>query len=270
MILVAKSSRDFALENNMIDSHCHINDRAFVGKEKEYVEDSKKEGVDTFLVVGCDLKTSKEAVRITKEFEGCYAAIGIHPSDSKHAGKNDLEEIEKLVSNNRVVAIGEIGLDFYWDKEENIKQDQREYFIKQIDLANKYNLPISIHCRDAYEECLNILKTHPVKKGGAMHCYSGSKEMMVNFLRLGFYIGIGGTVTFKNAVKVKEVAATVPSDRYLLETDSPYLAPTPHRGEQNHSKYIPLIAKQIAELRNVSVNQVEKETNENFKRLFNL
>ena len=270
MTLVAKSSKDFALENNMIDSHCHINDRAFVGKEKEYVEDSRQAGVDTFLVVGCDLKTSKDAVRISNEFNGCFTAVGIHPSDSKNAKENDLNEIEKLISNNNVIAVGEIGLDFYWDKEEKIKEHQREYFIKQIELANKYNLPISIHCRDAYEECLNILKNHPVNKGGVMHCYSGSKEMMANFLKLGFYIGIGGTVTFKNAVKVKEVAMAVPNDRYLLETDSPYLAPTPHRGEQNHSKYIPLIAKQIAELRNVSVEQVEKETNENFKRLFNL
>lgn len=254
----------------MIDSHCHINDRAFNGREAEYIESAKQAGVDTFLVVGCDLPMSISAVKLTKQFNECYAAIGIHPSDCKKAAKNDLEEIEKLINNNKVIAIGEIGLDYYWDKEENIKAQQKEYFIKQIELANKYNLPISIHCRDAYEDCLNILKAHPVKRGGVMHCYGGSKEMMPEFIKLGFYIGIGGTVTFKNAVKIKEVAAVVPSDRYLLETDAPYLAPTPHRGEENHSKYIPLIRDQIALLRGVDPKQVEQETTNNFKKLFNI
>ena len=265
-----KSSQDFVLENNMIDSHCHINDRAFKGREAEYVELSKQAGVDKFLVVGCDLPMSISAVNLSKKFNECYAAIGIHPSDCKKAGKNDLEEIEKLINNNKVIAIGEIGLDYYWDKDESIKVQQKEYFVKQIDLANKYNLPISIHCRDAYEDCLNILKAHPVKRGGVMHCYGGSKEMMTEFIKLGFYIGIGGTVTFKNAVKIKEVATCVPGDKYLLETDSPYLAPTPHRGEENHSKYIPLIRDQIALLRGVDTKQIEEETTNNFKRLFNI
>ena len=254
----------------MIDSHCHINDKAFLNREEEYIENANKVGVDAFLVVGCDLAMSKKAIEVASKYKGCYAAIGIHPSDSKFAKEGDLNEIEKMLDNNKVIAIGEIGLDYYWDKEENIKQHQREYFIKQIELANKHNLPISIHCRDAYEECLNILKQHPVKCGGVMHCYGGSKEMMNDFLKLGFYIGIGGTVTFKNAVKIKEVAAAVPSDRYLLETDAPYLAPTPHRGEENQSMYIPLIRDQIALLRNVDPKQVELETNANFKKLFRL
>lgn len=254
----------------MIDSHCHINDIVFENKEKKYVEEANSFGVTSFLVVGCDLAMSKQAVKIANSLRGCYAAVGIHPSDSKNAGKDDLELIEKLLSNNYVVAIGEIGLDYYWDKEENIKENQKQYFIKQINLANKYNLPISIHCRDAYEDCLNILKEHLVKRGGVMHCYGGSEEMMKEFIKLGFYIGIGGTVTFKNAVKIKEVAKVVPSDRYLLETDAPYLAPTPHRGEQNHSKYLGLIRDQIAELRGCDPRVVEEETTNNFKRLFNL
>ena len=254
----------------MIDSHCHINDKAFSNLESEYVKEANEVGVSHFLVVGCDLEMSKKGVEIANNFDCCFAAIGIHPSDSKNAEKDDLNLIEQMVNNNKVIAIGEIGLDYYWDKEESVKEHQREYFIEQIDLANRYNLPISIHCRDAYEDCLSILKNHPVKKGGVMHCYGGSKEMMKEFLKLGFYIGIGGTVTFKNAIKIKEVVKVVPSDRYLLETDAPYLAPTPHRGEQNHSKYLSLIRDQIAELRNVSPNIVEKETNENFKRLFNL
>lgn len=254
----------------MIDSHCHINDKAFLNREEEYISSANKVGVDTFLVVGCDLEMSKKAIEIANKYDGFYAAIGIHPSDSKNAKENDLDEIEKLISNKKVIAIGEIGLDYYWDKDESVKNHQKEYFIEQIALANKYNLPISIHCRDAYEDCLNILKAHPVKCGGVMHCYGGSKEMMPEFIKVGFYIGIGGTVTFKNAVKIKEVAQVVPSDKYLLETDSPYLAPTPHRGEENQSKYIPLICEQIALLRNVSKEQVANETTNNFKTLFKI
>ena len=146
----------------MIDSHCHINDEAFINKEEEYIAEALKAGVDTFLVIGCDLKTSIKAVEIANKYDNCYAAIGIHPSDSKNALKDDLDNIEKLLTNNKVIAVGEIGLDYYWDKEENIKLNQKEYFIKQIELANKYNLPISIHCRDAYEDCPNILKAHKV------------------------------------------------------------------------------------------------------------
>lgn len=255
----------------MIDSHCHINDKAFLFKEGEYIKEAVNSGVTNFLVVGCDYLTSAKASEITVIYKECCAAVGIHPSDSKNIDKDDLKRIEEILQKgHNIVAVGEIGLDYYWDKEENIKKNQKEYFIKQIDLANKYNLPISIHCRDAYEDCLRILKEHPVKKGGVMHCYGGSKEMMNEFIKLGFYIGIGGTVTFKNAVKIKEVAQVVPSDKYLLETDAPYLAPTPHRGEQNHSKYLFLVRDQIASLRNVSPEQVDKETTENFKRLFGL
>lgn len=254
----------------MIDSHCHINDKEFINKEKEYVKESFDDGVKTFLVVGYDLNSSVDAVRIAEEIDCCYAAVGIHPSDSKNAKENDLLEIEKLCSDKKVIAIGEIGLDYYWDKEPKIKEIQKDYFVKQIEIANKYNLPISIHCRDAYEDCLNILKEHKVNKGGIMHCYGGSPEMVKEFIKLGFIIGIGGVVTFKNAVKMKEVALQVPSDKYVLETDAPYLAPTPHRGEQNHSKYLRLIRDEIAKIRNVSSEQVEKETTDNFKRLLNL
>lgn len=252
----------------MIDSHCHINDDAFYKEASKYIEEAKSNGVSKFLIVGCDLLSSKRAVEIAEKFDCCYAAIGIHPEDAMHAQENDIEEIEKLINNKCVVAIGEIGLDYYWEKEQNNRELQRKYFIKQIDLANKYNLPISIHCRDAYGETLSILKEHRVNRGGVMHCYGGSKEMAVEFIKLGFVIGIGGTVTFKNAVQPKEVAASIPDDKFLLETDSPYLAPVPHRGEQNHSKYIPLICEQIAALRNESIEQVSKQTDETFKKLF--
>ena len=254
----------------MIDSHCHINDEVFRNNPEEYIKEAEKTGVFQFLVVGCDRKTSEIAVDIAEKHSSCFAAVGIHPSDSKNAGPNDLEKIKELASNKKVIAIGEIGLDFYWDKEEEVKKNQREYFKKQIEIANEMGLPISVHCRDGIEECLQILKENPVKLGGIMHCYAGSLESAKEFIKLGFLLGFGGTVTFKNSVRPKEVVANIPSDSYVLETDSPYLAPDPYRGKENHSKYLYLIRNKIAELRNVSPEQVEKETTENFKRVFRI
>ena len=254
----------------MIDSHCHINDEVFRNNPEEYIKEAGKTGVFQFLVVGCDRKTSEIAVDIAEKHSSCFAAVGIHPSDSKNAEPNDLEKIKELASNKKVIAIGEIGLDFYWDKEEEVKKNQREYFKKQIQIANEMDLPISVHCRDGIEECLQILKENPVKLGGIMHCYAGSLESAKEFIKLGFLLGFGGTVTFKNSVRPKEVVANIPSDSYVLETDSPYLAPDPYRGKENHSKYLYLIRNKIAELRNISPEQVEKETTENFKRVFRI
>ena len=182
--------------------------------------------------------------------------------------KNDLEIIEKLAQENKVLAIGEIGLDYYWDKDQKVRDQQKEFFIKQIDIANKYNLPISIHCRDALEDTLNILKSHKVNRGGVMHCYSGSWEMASEFIKLGFLLGIGGTCTFKNATKPQQNAANVPLNSFVLETDSPYLSPDPFRGKPNHSKYLIYIRNKIAELKNLTPEEIEKYSNENFKRVF--
>lgn len=251
----------------MIDSHCHINDKPFIDNPKLYIDEAKNEGVNYFLVVGCDLLTSINAKKIADEFYECFAAIGIHPSDAKAANSDDLNKIEKLIS-KKVIAIGEIGLDYYWDKGENIKELQRNYFISQIKLANKYNLPISIHCRDAYGDCLDILKKYPVNKGGVLHAYAGSKEMAQEFMKLGFYFGFGGTLTFKNANNIKSNCEAIPLDRILLETDAPYLTPVPHRGETNHSKYLCYVRDEIARIKNVSPEKVDEITTENFKHLF--
>lgn len=254
----------------MIDSHCHINDDLYRKNPEEYVKDAGKMGVFEFLVVGFDLKSSKEAVEISQKNKGCFAAVGIHPSDVKKAGPHDLDNIQKLAKEKKVVAIGEIGLDYYWDKDADVRQLQKEYFVKQIEIANALNLPISIHCREAIEDCLKILKENPVKKGGVMHCYAGSKEIANEFIRLGFLLGFGGTVTFKNSIRPKEVVASIPSSSYVLETDAPYLAPHPYRGKENHSKYLYLVRDQIAELRKATPEQVDKESTANFKRVFNI
>ena len=254
----------------MIDSHCHINDELYKDNPAEYIKEAEKAGVFQFLIVGFDEKSSELALDIANKNKSCFAAVGIHPSDAKKAQLGDLDKIKELAKENKVIAIGEIGLDYYWDKEEAIKKQQKEYFIEQIKIANELNLPISIHCRDALEDCLKILKENPVKRGGIMHCYAGSLEMSAEFIKLGFLLGFGGTVTFKNAVRPKEVAANVPSTSYVLETDSPYLTPHPYRGKENHSKYLYLVRDQIAELRGITPEQVEKETNDNFKRVFGI
>ena len=254
----------------MIDSHCHINDNLYKENPEEYIKNAENSGVFQFLVVGFDKASSVDAVNISKQFNGCYAAVGIHPSDIKKRKENDLEEIRKLAKEEKVIAIGEIGLDYYWDKDEALKAEQRKYFIEQIKIANELDLPISIHCREAIDDCLQILKENPVKNAGIMHCFAGSVESAKEFIKLGFLLGFGGTVTFKNAVRPKEVVASVPSDSYVLETDAPYLTPDPYRGKENHSKYLYLIRNKIAELRGISPEQVEKETNENFKRVFKI
>ena len=258
------------MANKIIDSHCHINDELYKENPAEYVKEAEKAGVFQFLVVGFDEKSSELALDIAKSNITCFAAVGIHPSDAKKAQPDDLNKIRQLAKQEKVIAIGEIGLDYYWDKDEEVKKQQREYFKEQIKIANELNLPISIHCREALEDCLQILKENPVKRGGIMHCFAGSLEMSKDFIKLGFLLGLGGTVTFKNAVRPKEVAANVPADSYVLETDAPYLTPHPYRGKENHSKYLYLVRDQIAELRGVSPEQVEKETNDNFKRIFGI
>ena len=242
----------------MIDSHCHINDSLYIGNPAEYVKEAEKAGVFEFLVVGFDIPSSIDAVNIAKQFTGCFSAVGVHPSDVKKIELKDLKQIEEIAKQDKVIAIGEIGLDYYWDKEEAAKGKQKEFFIKQIEIANKLDLPISIHCREAIDDCLQILKNNPVKRGGIMHCFAGSVESAKEFIKLGFLLGFGGTVTFKNAVRPKEVVASIPS------------TPDPYRGKENHSKYLYLVRNKIAELRNIAPEQVEKESNENFKRVFKI
>ena len=252
----------------MIDSHCHINDELYKDNPSGYIETAKEAGVKEFLVVGFDAKSSGISVKIAEKYPECYAAVGIHPSDAKKAEQDDLSKIKELAKSSKVIAIGEIGLDYYWDKDEDVKKQQKEFFIKQIEIANELDLPISIHCRDAIEDCLQILKENRVKRGGIMHCYAGSLEIAPEFIKLGFLLGFGGTITFKNSVRPKEVVAHIPSNSYVLETDAPYLTPDPYRGKENHSKYLYLVRNKIAELRNITPEQVEKESTENFNRVF--
>lgn len=254
----------------MIDTHCHINDELYRDNPAAYIDEAKREGVEKFLVVGFDLPSSQCAVEIAEKFPCCYAAVGVHPSEINNLELTDLDQLKQLAQSKKVIAVGEIGLDFYYEKDENIREKQRIFFKKQIEIANELNLPVSIHCRDANEECLKILKENRINKKGIMHCYSGSSEMMNEFTNLGLLLGIGGVVTFKNAQKLKDVVSKVDSKFFVLETDAPYLTPEPYRGQKNHSKYLCYVRKQIATLRQTSEEDIENQTTENFKRVFNI
>ena len=241
----------------LFDSHCHLNDENLYPRIDEVISNAQKTGVKKFLVVGYDKDSSFLAVEIAKRYDCCYAAIGIHPTEIYKTSEEDYQKTMSLVNEPKVVAIGEIGLDYHWIKEKDQRELQKEWFIKQIEFANVHNLPISIHNRDSNEDCLMILKEHRPLFSGIMHCYSGSVETMNEVLKLGLYISLGGPVTFLNAKTPKEVAEAVPLDRLLFETDSPYLTPHPHRGEKNEPKYICLVSEEIARLKDMSKKHLE-------------
>lgn len=247
-----------------IDTHCHISKEDYDDIEK-VINEAKDNQVEYLIICGCDKKGIKESIEIANNHDNIFLEIGYHPSEVLTTTDEDLEELKTLAKNNKVVAIGEIGLDYYWNKDN--KEKQRDIFRKQLSLAEELNLPVVIHTREAIEETYQILKEYNVK--GVMHCFSGSKEMAEKFINLGFLLGIGGVLTFKNS-KLYQVVEEIPLNKLVLETDSPYLTPEPHRGETNQSAYIPLIAEKIADIKNISVKEVEEETTKNAISLFDL
>ncbi len=254
----------------MLDSHLHLNDEKIYPQREEIIKRAISNGVNSFLVVGWDLPSSKIAVQIAHEFDGVYAAIGVHPENLEGINDDSLKELEELSKDPKVKAIGEIGLDYHWFKEKEEHDFQKIWFIKQIELANKLRLPLSIHARDASEDTYEILKEHTPIYGAVLHCYSGSKEMMERFLKLGLYFGFDGPITYKNAITPKECVVACPMDKILTETDSPYLPPVPYRGKTNEPAYIKEIFEQMATLKNVDKEILEKQINANFSKLFHV
>ncbi|MBE6183207.1 TatD family hydrolase [Heyndrickxia ginsengihumi] len=253
----------------LFDTHVHLNDEAFKEDLEEVIKRAQSVGVKNMVVVGFDRPTIKRAMELIDQYEFLYASIGWHPVDAVDMEDEDLVWIEQLTEHPKVVAIGEIGLDYHWDK--SPKDIQQTVFRKQIQLAKKLSLPIIIHNREATEDCIQILKEEGAEKvGGIMHCFSGSPETAKECLDMNFYISLGGPVTFKNAKKPKEVAAEVPLERLLIETDCPYLAPHPHRGKRNEPSYVKLVAEQIAEIKGISYDEVAKQTLLNAKHLFHI
>ncbi|MCQ2771842.1 MAG: TatD family hydrolase [Bacilli bacterium] len=253
-----------------IDTHCHINDEKLYENRDEIIKRAKANGVGKMIVVGWDLKSSKIAVDIANEYDGVYAAVGFHPENLEEISDNALKEIELLCRNTKVVAIGEIGLDYHWFKESDHRAKQKEWFIKQINLANKLNLPVSIHARDASEDTFKILKDYPVAKGCVLHCYSGSLEMAMQFQKLNVFFGFDGPITFKNAENPRNCVRNLPSTKLLSETDCPYMTPVPFRGKDNKPEYIPLIVSKMAELKGLSLEEMERVIEENCFNLYGI
>lgn len=254
----------------LFDTHCHLNDEKLIDRVEEVIESAHQAGVTRFLVVGWDKQSSLAAIDIAERFEGVYAAVGYHPENIFDINEKDLLDTLNLSQHPKVVAIGEIGLDYHWSKEKEKRELQKQYFIKQIEYANKHKLPISIHNREAFEDCLKILKEHKPLYGGVMHCYSGSVELLNDVLELGLMIGLDGPLTFLNAKTPKEVCEVVPLDKLLLETDCPYLSPHPLRGTINEPKNLGLILDEVSRLKNISKKHVAEVTFENACKLFHV
>ncbi len=208
------------------------------------------DGITKIVNVGADMESSKKSVEIANKYNFVYATVGVHPHDVKNMSENDLKVLEDLTKEEKVLAIGEIGLDYYYEYSD--KQTQRKWFVKQLELAKKLDLPVVIHSRDADNECYEIVKEYR-PKSAVIHCFSGSKELALKYVEMGYYIGIGGVVTFNNARKLVEVAKNIPLEKILVETDAPYLTPVPHRGERNISNYLKFVTRKIAEVKEVSV-----------------
>jgi TatD DNase family protein len=253
----------------LFDTHVHLNAEQFEDDLEEVIERAKSAGVSNVVVVGFDRPTIIRAMELVEQYDFMYASIGWHPVDAIDMVQADLEWIEELTRHPKVVAIGEMGLDYHWDK--SPKEIQKEVFRKQIRLAKKVKLPIIIHNREATSDIMEILKEeNAAEVGGIMHCFSGSPETAKACIEMNFYISLGGPVTFKNAKKPKEVAAEIPLDRLLIETDCPYLAPHPNRGKRNEPSFVRLIAEEIAEIKNVSLEEVAQKTERNAKKIFGI
>jgi TatD DNase family protein len=247
------------------DSHAHYNDEQFDTDRDELLQVMPSNSVSYIINCGTDLSSSLFSIELANKYPFIYAAVGIHPED---VSKNEsLDEIKKLAQNKKVVAIGEIGLDYYWDT--STKEKQIEYFKNQLHLANELNLPVIIHDRDAHKDTLDIMMEYPEVKG-IVHCFSGSVEFAKECVRLGYYIGITGVVTFKNGRKLKEVVESTPLERIVLETDCPYLAPEPFRGHRNHSGHLNMVVEKIAEIKNVSKEEVVEQTRKNALKIYNI
>ena len=250
----------------LVDTHAHLNDEQFVEDREQVIARAKENGIETIINIGFNKETILSTMELIEQYDFIYGAVGWHPNDAHTMTEDDLHWIEELTAHPKIVAIGEIGLDYYWDFAP--KDIQQDIFRKQIRLAKKVKLPIIIHNRDAHQDVLSILAEEGANEvGGIMHSFSGSTEMAQQCIDLGFYISFSGPVTFKNAKKPKEVAANIPLNRILVETDAPYLTPEPYRGKRNESSYVKYVAAKIAELREMDVEELQQITTENAKRI---
>ena len=253
----------------IFETHAHYDDERFDEDRDILIEKLFQKNICNIINVGASIESTKTTIALAKKYENMYAAAGVHPSDIAGLNEETLAWLKEQTKDPKVIAVGEIGLDYYCDKEEEVQKAQRYWFAQQMGLARESQLPVIIHSRDAAEDTMRVMKeVHAEEIPGVIHCYSYSPEMAKEFIKMGYYIGVGGVVTFKNAKKLKETVMQIPLERILLETDSPYMAPEPHRGSRNDSGNLVYVAEKIAELRGITAKEVENATLANARKLF--
>ena len=250
-----------------IDVHAHLNDKKFENID-EIITNAEQAGVEKIITAGYDITSSIEGLEIANKHTGVFATVGIHPENTDDVEENYLDKLKELCKDKKVVAIGEIGLDYHFRSDN--KDLQKKILIEQIALANELNLPVVLHCRDAIGDMMTLLQEHRLKRESLLHCYSGSIESAREFMKLGFSFSFGGVVTFKNASNVINVISNLPLEKIMIETDCPYMAPVPFRGKMNEPKFIPYIAEKIAEIKSLSVEEIAEKTTKNAEKMFKI
>ena len=252
----------------IFETHAHYDDTQFDEDREMLLTSLPERGIETVVNVGASLESCKKTLEIAKKYEHVYAAIGIHPDEVGSLNKETFEWLKQQLDGEKVVALGEIGLDYYWDKEGH--DVQKKWFIAQLQLAKEMHLPVIIHSREATEDTLNIMKEYGKGGSGVIHCFSGSVEIAREYVKMGYYLGVGGVVTFKNSRVLKEVVEAVPLSSLVLETDCPYLAPVPNRGKRNDSTMIQYVAQEVARIKGISYEEVVEVTRKNGKELYGI
>lgn len=253
----------------IFETHAHYDDAKFDTDREMLLAELPQRGISPVINAGSSIATTKTTLSLAQEYPFLYAAVGVHPSDVDDLNEDTYAWLRQQTTLQKTVAVGEIGLDYYWDKEPEIQAEQRYWFVRQLALAQQADLPVIIHSRDAAEDTMQIMeKAYEDGIKGVIHCYSYSPEMAQEYVKMGYFIGVGGVVTFKNAKKLVKTVETIPLSSIVLETDCPYMAPEPHRGTRNDSRNIPYVIAKIAEIKGVSVEEVEQTTRENAFALF--
>lgn len=252
----------------IFDTHAHYDDEQFENDRAELLASMKEQNVGTIVNVSATLESCRKAIALADKYPYIYAAVGIHPDEVGGLNEDTFADMKTLFGHKKVVAVGEIGLDYYWDNEPH--EVQKKWFVRQLELARELNLPVLIHSREAASDTLYVMKEYAKGLTGVIHCFSYSREIAMEYVKMGFYIGIGGVVTFKNAKKLKEVAEVVPLERILLETDCPYITPEPYRGKRNQSGYLSYVAEQIAAIKGISAEEVIAQTEKNARTMYRI
>lgn len=253
----------------IFDTHVHYDDEAFQEDRDQLLGSLAEHGIEAVVNIGASIETTKNTLKLMEQYSFVYGAVGVHPSETAQLDETQMDWLKEVSQNPKVVAIGEIGLDYYWDEPD--REIQQFWFVRQLSLAREVKLPVVIHSRDAAKDTLDIMKEQNAGEiGGVIHCFSYGIEMAREYLNMGFYLGIGGVLTFHNAKKLKEVVAYMPMDRLVLETDCPYLSPVPNRGKRNSSLNLPYVVEAICAIKGLSAEEVMEQTNQNAKRMYHL